>query len=349
MPFRFPWEMGALAISSLLSGVSAAEEVTIRHEGLSCVVAETFVHLEADFTPSGVGRARAYFRAEGTPSWYYVEMKPEAGAFHATLPKPRKTVKRIDYYIEAVAAGFQEARTTEFEPEVVADGASCSRKGAVAALGEGARLVVRGPAGAPAVPPGFLGAGIVAEPEPSGSSAASHGSGKTIALVAGGAAVVGGVALAVAGGGGGSSSTGSSSSGSNDTSSTPTTRTTSLTATWIGTGADGFVTSRSALGSTCQSASNVTMPLTQSGGAVSGTCTAVTRSASPAGCDTIGGSDAGNVSGSVSGSNVTLTWQFRDKTWRLVGTVSGSRMSGTLTGTSADGIDTWTGTWAVAH
>jgi hypothetical protein len=347
MPHRFPLDAGLLAISCALACVTAAEDVTIEHDGLSCVVAEKFVRLEANFKPASVGRARAYFRAADTPSWYYVEMRPEASAFYGTLPKPQKTIKRIDYYIEAVATGFQEARTNEFDPEVVPDGGACSRKGAIAILGEGARIVVKGPAGAPAVPPGFLAAGMVSEAGSSGSSAAAHGSGKTIALVAGGAAVVGGVALAA--GGGGDSGSGSTPSSSSSSSSAPTNAPPNLTATWVGAGADGFVTSRTALGSTCQSAANVTMPLTQSGGTVSGSCTAVTRSALPAGCDTVGGADTGNVTGTINGSNVALIWQFRDKTWRLVGTVSGNRMSGTLTGTSGDRIDGWTGTWAVSH
>ena len=349
MPSRLPLNAGAVAISCVLACAAADDDLTIEHNGLSCVVAEKFVRLEANFTPSSVGRARAYFRAEGTPSWYYVEMKAEAGAFYGTLPKPKKTVKKIDYYIEAVAAGFREARTSEFDPDVVADAGACSKKGAFAILGEGTSIAVKAPPGAPAIPPGFLAAGIVAaETGSPGPAAAAHGSGKTIALVAGGAVAVGG-GIALAAGGGGDSGPSSNYSGSNGSSSAPTSGPPNLTATWVGTGADGFVTSRTALGATCQSASNVTMPLTQAGNTLSGTCTAVTRSASPTGCDTIGGPDTGPVSGTISANNVTLTWQFRDKNWRLVGTVSGNRMSGTLTGTSGDNIDTWTGTWAVSH
>jgi len=42
-----------------------------------------------------VARARVHFRAEGGPVWSYVEMKVRDGVFYGTLPKPRKSTKKI--------------------------------------------------------------------------------------------------------------------------------------------------------------------------------------------------------------------------------------------------------------
>ncbi|PYQ15210.1 MAG: hypothetical protein DMF79_20010, partial [Acidobacteria bacterium] len=120
------------------------------------MVAGKFALLSARFDPAeSVARARVQFRAEGGPVWYYVEMKPQAGAFLGTLPKPRKSTKKIQYYIEVVDKAFAESRTAEYAPDVVDGAAACGMKKAMAGVANAASVVVGGPAGAPLIPAGF--------------------------------------------------------------------------------------------------------------------------------------------------------------------------------------------------
>ena len=95
---------GVTVVSTMLAAlpIAWAEGPVIDHAGVGCVVAGSFPRLETRLAPEDrVARARVYFRAEDAVHWYYVEMKAEAGSYWAALPKPQKTLKRFDYYIEA--------------------------------------------------------------------------------------------------------------------------------------------------------------------------------------------------------------------------------------------------------
>ena len=88
-PCLAPFVFSAFALSG---APASAQAPVIDHQQVACVVAEKFALFSARFDPAeSVARARLHFRAEGGPVWYYVEMKPQAGAFQGTLPKPRKT------------------------------------------------------------------------------------------------------------------------------------------------------------------------------------------------------------------------------------------------------------------
>lgn len=200
---------------ALLAGARSlsAEELAIDHEALACVVAQAFPRIEARIGPvESVARARVYFRAEGGPAWYFVEMKPAGSTFSAAIPKPRKSLKKVNYYIEALDKALRSSRTPDFAPEVAASAGACSRKQAVAAVAGVASVVVGAPAGAPVVPLGFSASGVVSAGSVAGAAsgaagsagttggaAASAGGGGlgTTAIVVGAAAVVaGGVAVA---------------------------------------------------------------------------------------------------------------------------------------------------------
>lgn len=180
----------------LLAGVTAAaspaasDSLSIQHQPAHCLVAGKYPQLDACFEPSPrVARARVYFRAEGAGDWYYVEMKPEAPCFRGVLPRPKKSLRYVSYYLAVTDQDFAEARTEEYTPKVVPDEKSCS-DGIVAPFLTSASVVV---GGATALPVGFVGGGLLA------------GVGTT--AVAAGAAVVGAGAAAVAiGGAGGSES-----------------------------------------------------------------------------------------------------------------------------------------------
>jgi hypothetical protein len=203
---QFLWR-GAVAALLLLAVPEAEAAVAIEHAAVGCIVAERFPRIEARFDPAAeVSRARLHFRPAGGPHWYSVPMKAEGGVFAGVLPKPKRSLQKLDYYIEATDTSFGSARTAEYAPEVASGPAACQDKAVAGALSS-ASVLIEGPAGAPLVPVGFDPEGVVAA-SPTPGASTGGGLGKT-ALIVGGVAAAG-VGVAVAAGGGGSSSGGSS-------------------------------------------------------------------------------------------------------------------------------------------
>jgi TonB family protein len=177
------------------------------------MVAEHFPKLEARFgDPDAIGRARVQFRGESGP-WYSVAMKREGAVFTGTLPKPKSSLKKISYYIEATDRQFRENRTQEFAADVVPQAALCADKKMMAGIASAApaSLIVGGPSGAAAVPVGFSSSGVVAAPAATAAGAAGGagggggiGTAAVVGIVAGGAAIAG---VAVAAGGGNDATT----------------------------------------------------------------------------------------------------------------------------------------------
>lgn len=209
-----------LAGGLLLAATAPAQAaVNIEHDGIGCIVAGQYPKFVARFTPtSELARARIYFRVAGTPHWYYVEMKAEAPDFAGILPKPKKDIKKINYYIEVVDKAFAEARTSEFAPDVVPDKGGC-RKDKLVAPGLGkATVVVGAAAGAPAAPVGFFAAGALS----------------TTTIVAGTVVAAGGAVAGASQLGGGDTTTTTLTTGSGGTTTTtqaPATTTTTTTTT----------------------------------------------------------------------------------------------------------------------
>jgi hypothetical protein len=242
----FPLTLAA-ALGGLGPAIAGAQGPVVDHTGVQCVVAQKFPVLSARIDPADrLARARAYFRAEGKPHWYFVEMTPQDGVFKGTLPRPQKSTARIQYYIEALDTAAASTRTAEYTPLVVASAAECSRATAVAAL-TGARSVVTvgAPPGAPLVPAGFESSAIVAAGAGAAVAATAVAAGAgggglgTAALVVGGVVVAGGAAAAVALGGGDESDDGENGGGDDGGRSCGTVsitdRTaTTLTVTWSG-------------------------------------------------------------------------------------------------------------------
>jgi hypothetical protein len=184
-------------LAGLGPGMAAAQELTVDHPGLACVVAQRFPALAARIDPAGrVAAARAYFRADGGRHWYYVEMTGQDGVYSAALPRPAKRTKRIEYYIEAVDTASTSFRTPDHRPTVAGSAAECSRATAVAGAGGlPTMVVVHAAPGAPALPAGFETSGLAAAGSSGAAAAAAGGA-------AAGAAVAGTAAAAGAGGGG---------------------------------------------------------------------------------------------------------------------------------------------------
>jgi hypothetical protein len=194
------------AIGALLLAppcVALAQGPVIEHAGVGCIVADKHPRIDARVAPAeSVARARVYFRASGTPAWYFVTMKPVAGVLQGALPKPSKGTRTIDYYVEALDKSLREARTAEFTPSVVQQGEACPNGKLIATALAAAPVALGAGAGAPAVPAGFANAGIV-------GIGGGLSTGAIVAVVAGGgAAVAGGLVVASKAGGKDEGSTG---------------------------------------------------------------------------------------------------------------------------------------------
>jgi hypothetical protein len=150
----------ALSLVLLVYGAATAhpEAVAIDHKAVGCIVVGKYPKMNACFSPAAdLARSRVYFRPEGVPSWYYVEMKSEQPCFTGTLPKPGKKLvgKKIEYYVEAQNKAFEPARTAEFDPIVVKSAQECKKNVPVAPFLNNATVAVF-----PSVPAGFVGGGI---------------------------------------------------------------------------------------------------------------------------------------------------------------------------------------------
>src|SRR6266545_2203798 len=171
----------ALSLALLVYGAATArpEAVAIDHKAVGCIVVGKYPKMNACFTPAAsLARSRVYFRPEGTPSWYYVDMKSDQPCFSGTLPRPGKKLvgKKIEYYVEAQNKAFEPARTAEFDPIVVKSAQECKKNVPVAPFLNNATVAVF-----PALPAGFVGGGI--------------GTAAVVGIVGAGAAVAGTAAV----------------------------------------------------------------------------------------------------------------------------------------------------------
>ncbi|MET0556141.1 MAG: PKD domain-containing protein [Vicinamibacteria bacterium] len=163
------------------AGAALAEGPAIDHSEIKCLVVGKYRKMPAKFSPADVAQPRVYFRPEGVPSWYYVEMKPEDPLGHVgVLPKPTKQLvgKHIDYYVEAASKDFDSGRTPEYAPVVVAKDGDCGRDPLVPLYSKNPPSSVF-----PSLPQGFAVGG-------------GAGVGTAAAVVGGGAVVAGGVIVA---------------------------------------------------------------------------------------------------------------------------------------------------------
>ena len=199
-PARWSCVPGGLVL--LASSAPAVLPASIDHKAVACVVADRFPRLEARLIPvDTVGRARVFFRTEGTPAWYAVAMKREGDVYAAALPKPKKSLRQFRYYVEIADTSMATSRTEEYLTDVVSGTGGCSKGMMATALSTAASILLEVPVGAAAIPAGFSSAGVVAAAAGStataagGSAAASSGGGGL-----GTAAIVGGVGAVAAAG-----------------------------------------------------------------------------------------------------------------------------------------------------
>lgn len=176
---------------TLAAAPALPQAIAIDHQEVGCLVADNYPEMTACFTPSSeVARARLQFRAAGGGPWYYVEMQPGGACYSGTLPKPQKSTKEIEYYIDVASKRYGESRTADYSPRVASGLGGCRRRGVVASFATAASVKVFAPSGAPLVPAGFSSAGVTttagvatgpaasASGAPSSSPASAQGKGK---------------------------------------------------------------------------------------------------------------------------------------------------------------------------
>jgi hypothetical protein len=151
-----------LVVATLLPALARGEGPVIDHRPIGCIEAGHFPRMTVRLgPPAAISRARLYFRAQGTPNWYYLGMQAEGNVFSGVLPRPGKSMKRIEYYVEATDKALVTTKSAEFSAAVVTRAGECPAGESVAvALTKGpSEKPLASTSGAPASPPGFWGEG----------------------------------------------------------------------------------------------------------------------------------------------------------------------------------------------
>ena len=100
------------AVAATQVPARAPASLAIEHQAPGCVAAGKYARVAACFKPQGaLARARVYFRAGGTADWFYVEMSGPPPCLQGVLPRPKKGLERIEYYVAATDRSFAESRT----------------------------------------------------------------------------------------------------------------------------------------------------------------------------------------------------------------------------------------------
>jgi hypothetical protein len=200
----------ALLVGIVLCAHPLLAAVQIQHDAVGCVVADRYPRFEAGLVPAAdVARARVHFRPRDGKHWYSVPLRPEGETFAAVLPKPKPQLGAFIYYVEATDAALTPTRTPEITAVVAGSELGCQQQKVAAALTT-ATVELTAPAGAPALPAGFSGAGVSTAGGAAGAGVAAGGGGvPSVVWVGAGLAAAGGAAVAVGGGGGGDGDGGS--------------------------------------------------------------------------------------------------------------------------------------------
>jgi hypothetical protein len=297
-----------------------------------CLGAGRFPLLEARLDPGdAVARARVLFRAAGTAPWYAVDMTAHGAVWQATLPKPRASLGRVEYYVEATDRAYATVRTSQYAPEVASDAGACRKDAPIAAASAAERVAVTAPAGAPAVPAGFMSSGL--------AGVGGLSAGAVAGVVGGGAAVAGTIVVAGGGGGDGPEST------------VPTTTLPpSIAGAWVGTLPDGVSREMNDTGSTvvrCHRDDDLFLDLAQNGADVTGSARYVSRQGTNCNMEPLGTVREFAVTGTFDGRSVRLRLFVMlpdgPSIHDFTGSLSGSRMTGAVTSTfpAGGGQGTW--------
>jgi len=171
-----------LILAAVTPTIALSQGLEIDHKAVGCIVVGKYPKMNACFAPaSSLARSRVYFRPEGNPSWYYVDMKSDQPCLTGILPKPGKKLvgKHVEYYLEAQNKAFTPSRTAEYAPIVVRSAQECKKNIPVAPFLNNATVAVF-----PSVPAGFVGAGGIGTAAVVGIVGAGAAAAGTAAVVA---------------------------------------------------------------------------------------------------------------------------------------------------------------------
>jgi len=147
-----------LILTTLTPTIALSQGLEIDHKAVGCIVVGKYPKMNACFTPTAnYAKGRVYFRPEGTPTWFYVDMKSDQPCVTGILPRPGKKLvgKHVEYYLEGQNRAYVPSRTESYLPIVVRSAQECKKNIPVAPFLNNATVAVF-----PSVPAGFVGGGI---------------------------------------------------------------------------------------------------------------------------------------------------------------------------------------------
>jgi hypothetical protein len=113
----------------------------LHHEAIDCLLARRRPVLLADLAGSPPARAFVYFIYKEVMAAPHlvpmVEMEIADGGLRVALPRPRKGVQTLTYWIEVVGTDFTEWETPRYSAKVVGSARECGRGRRLAEVGEG--------------------------------------------------------------------------------------------------------------------------------------------------------------------------------------------------------------------
>ncbi len=163
--FRKASALGTVLIFALTSTLSASAQlqptprgearVQIQHDPLTCITTVIAPEVDARMLPGQeLSSSYVYFRAAGTPYFYYAIMTGTPPDQQATIPRPLPETKSVDYFVQATDKTALSRKTPDYLPPVMREDA-CKVKGKIVGP-EGAGLTIGlTDSKQPLLPPGF--------------------------------------------------------------------------------------------------------------------------------------------------------------------------------------------------
>jgi len=116
-----------LAVALLAAAPAPAwadDPPVVEHQQVACTVPDQPFTLCAAVRDDGdVAKVRVFFRPEGDRHFLTAEMAFDGIRYCGTLPAPRQgKLKSLEYYVEAIDATYNAARTSKYRMLIQADG-----------------------------------------------------------------------------------------------------------------------------------------------------------------------------------------------------------------------------------
>src|SRR4026207_2111659 len=134
-----------LILTAVTPTIAMSQGLEIDHKAVGCIVVGKYPKMNACFTPTAdYAKGRVYFRPEGTPTWYYVDMKSDQPCVTGILPRPGKKLvgKHVCYSLDGQNMAFVPSRTEGYAPIVVKSAQECKKNVPVAPFLNNATVAV---------------------------------------------------------------------------------------------------------------------------------------------------------------------------------------------------------------